>query len=264
MPWLGSRHVGKWSQSPKYERVRLLASLAFHFTPFSPSGDSKRWQQLNAVERMSAEWLGYNEKRWEVSLSISILAPCAMRSIVSKGDNGNPFQDGTDLLDHRSFFIVVAGVICFVIYSAIHVFRSGGRENDIAMNPSQRRLLKDFIMRKEAEVLGDGVAQLESHEILETGAADCLYGLHALFGKLLLSEHDSKQNWSVGTVSAAGWLQAMQCKHKQYLDAEETKIAQILFDAADLDASHTITFTEFAMLAVLLSATDAHDADAQV
>jgi hypothetical protein len=38
----------------------------------------------------------------------------------------------------------------------------------------------------------------------------------------------------------------------------------MLFDAADLDALHSITFTEFAMLAVLLSATDAHDADAQV
>ena len=195
---------------------------------------------------------------------------CATRSIVSKGDTGNPFQDGFGFhLDDRSkyllFFTVFAGVSGFAIYFLIQFARSsGGRENAIAMSPSQRRLLKDFIMRKEAEVLGDGVAQLESHEILETGAADCLYGLHALFGKLLLSEHDSKQNWSVGTVSAAGWLQAMQCKHKQYLDAEETKIAQILFDAADLDASHTITFTEFAMLAVLLSATDAHDADAQV
>jgi hypothetical protein len=30
------------------------------------SGDSKIWSQLNAVERQSAEWLGYNEQRWEV------------------------------------------------------------------------------------------------------------------------------------------------------------------------------------------------------
>ncbi len=195
---------------------------------------------------------------------------CATRSIVDKGDTGNPFQDGFGFhLDDRSkyllFFTVFAGVSGFAIYSLIQFARnSGGRENAIAMSPSQRRVLKDFIMRKEAEALGDGIGQLESHEILETGAADCLYGLHALFEKLLSSERESKHDWSISTVSAAGWLQAMQCKHKQHLDTEETKIAKILFDAADLDGSHAITFTEFAMLAVLLSATDAHDADAQV
>ena len=69
MPWLGSRILGQWPQPPKYERVRLLTPLASHFTMSFASGDSKSWWQLNAVERMSAEWLGYNEKRWEVSLS---------------------------------------------------------------------------------------------------------------------------------------------------------------------------------------------------
>jgi hypothetical protein len=48
------------------------------------------------------------------------------------------------------------------------------------------------------------------------------------------------------------------------IDAEEAVIAQMLFEAADLDKMHSISFTEFAMLAVLLSATDARDADAQV
>ena len=77
---------------------------------------------------------------------------------------------------------------------------------------------------------------------------------------------ESKKNWAASTVSAAGWLDAIQSKraHICTLDPEEANIAQMLFDAADLDSSHTITFTEFAMLAVLLSATDAHDADAQV
>jgi hypothetical protein len=26
------------------------------------------WVHLNAVERQAAQWLGYDEKRWEVSL----------------------------------------------------------------------------------------------------------------------------------------------------------------------------------------------------
>jgi hypothetical protein len=192
---------------------------------------------------------------------------CATHSIVWKGDNGNPFQDGAGSENNVLFFTVVAGVTCFVLYSMIHVaFRSGGREAAIAMSRSQRQLLKDFIMRKEAEVLDPGIEQRESHEILETGAADCLYGLHTLFEKLLRSERESKKDWAVSTVSAAGWLDAIQSKraHVCTLDPEEAKIAQMLFDAADLDGSHTITFTEFAMLAVLLSATDAHDADAQV
>jgi hypothetical protein len=190
---------------------------------------------------------------------------CLTPSFVWKGDSGNPFQDGAGG-QHALFFTVVAGAVCFLIYSMIHVaLRSGGRENAIAMSRSQRQLLKDFIMRKEAEVLDPGIEQREtSHEILETGAADCLYGLHTLFEKLLTSERESKSNWALSTVSAAGWLHAIQSKHKQILDPEEANIAQMLFDAADLDGSHTITFTEFAMLAVLLSATDAHDADAQV
>jgi hypothetical protein len=48
------------------------------------------------------------------------------------------------------------------------------------------------------------------------------------------------------------------------LNEEEARLAQLLFDAADLDDTHSISFTEFAMLAVLLLATDARDADAQV
>jgi hypothetical protein len=32
----------------------------------SVPGESKAWSQLNAVERHSAEWLGYNEQRWKV------------------------------------------------------------------------------------------------------------------------------------------------------------------------------------------------------
>lgn len=35
--------------------------------PFSRlSGDSKTWSELTAVERQSAEWLGYNEQSWKV------------------------------------------------------------------------------------------------------------------------------------------------------------------------------------------------------
>ena len=62
-----------WANGPNPPSMSVRAGL-----PRSPpishalslaSGDSKSWRQLNAVERMSAEWLGDNEKRWEVSLS---------------------------------------------------------------------------------------------------------------------------------------------------------------------------------------------------
>jgi hypothetical protein len=133
------------------------------------------------------------------------------------------------------------------------------------MSRSHRRLLKDFIMKKEEAVLAsaDYSGQYEKGEILETGAVDCLYGLHMLYQKLLSCEQESKDTL-IESVSAAGWLQALGRKDNRVMDAEETRIAQILFDAADLDSSHSISFTEFAMLAVLLSATDARDADAQV
>jgi hypothetical protein len=32
----------------------------------SVPGESKEWSELNAVERHSAVWLGYNEQRWKV------------------------------------------------------------------------------------------------------------------------------------------------------------------------------------------------------
>jgi hypothetical protein len=143
-------------------------------------------------------------------------------------------------------------------------------EEAVPMSPSQRRAIKEFIMKKEAAELGEYSGQLsERDEILETGAVDCLYGVHALYQKLLSSEQDALYEKDTGftiieAVSAAGWLAAMQRKDGQTMDAEEARIARILFDAADLDSAHTITFTEFAMLAVLLSATDASDADAQV
>ena len=146
------------------------------------------------------------------------------------------------------------------------------REQSIPMNPSQRQLLKAFIMKKEEEALGSSQSE-GRREILETGAVDCLFGLHTLFEKLLARQHEPGEEKEMGdgnitsTVSAAGWQQALlnQKHHTSVcLDEEEARIARMLFDAADLDSNHSISFPEFAMLAVLLSATDASDADAQV
>jgi hypothetical protein len=146
------------------------------------------------------------------------------------------------------------------------------RLQSIPMNPSQRQLLKAFIMKKEEEALESSQSE-GRHEILETGAVDCLFGLHTLFQKLLARQSAPGEEKEMGdgnitsTVSAAGWQQALlnQKHHTSVcLDEEEARIARMLFDAADLDSNHSISFTEFAMLAVLLSATDASDADAQV
>jgi len=162
------------------------------------------------------------------------------------------------------------------------------RERAIPMTNSQRQVLKAFIMKKEAEALGpnDAADRDAAREMLETGAVDCLYGLHTLYQKLLRHEAESAFGASKGsheerefdapkTVSNAGWLQAVaqrpidaakgaNCANDERLDSEEARIASMLFDAADLDDKHSISFTEFAMLAVLMSATDARDADAQV
>jgi hypothetical protein len=149
------------------------------------------------------------------------------------------------------------------------------RLQSIPMNPSQRQLLKAFIMKKEEEALERSQSESSEgrREILETGAVDCLFGLHTLFQKLLARQSAPGEEKEMGdgnitsTVSAAGWQQALlnQKHHTSVcLDEEEARIARMLFDAADLDSNHSISFTEFAMLAVLLSATDASDADAQV
>jgi hypothetical protein len=152
------------------------------------------------------------------------------------------------------------------------------REKAVPMSRSQRQVLKAFIMNKEEEVLDHTVEGGARQEILETGAIDCLYGLHALYQKLL--EHEvacavstTASDFDYGdirTLSATGWKRAFMqpvasdVADSKRMDAEEATIARILFDAADLDANHSIPFNEFAMLAVLLSATDSRDADAQV
>ena len=163
------------------------------------------------------------------------------------------------------------------------------------MTNSQRQALKAFIMKKEAEALlpsefitdsSTDTYPTATKEVLEMGAVDCLYGLHTLYQKLLVHEYNfmlgaskaapEERVWTVDTpvtVSNAGWLKAVAERQVDeahgrasdaLLDAEEERIARMLFDAADLDDKHSISFTEFAMLAVLLSATDARDADAQV
>ena len=180
--------------------------------------------------------------------------------MVFQNDSGNPFDDKTDIPEGVIF------AFTFVGFCALHVGLSGGDgRKDVSMSTSHRRLLKDFIMKKEEAAMspGDYSGELEKSEILEVGACHCLYGLESLYQKLLSSERTT-HNHLAKAVSAAGWLAAFTKTDGQAMDAEETRIARILFDAADLDSAHTITFTEFAMLAVLLSATDSSDADAQV
>ncbi len=65
---LGPINMDVRPKSPEYEPVpeRACASLASLVTLPCFSGDSKLWSQLNSVERQSAEWLGYDEQRWQV------------------------------------------------------------------------------------------------------------------------------------------------------------------------------------------------------
>jgi hypothetical protein len=66
--WAGALRRGRAALTPRV-RAQPRASSATAAHAALPSGDSKTWRQLNAVERQAAEWLGYDEKRWEVSLN---------------------------------------------------------------------------------------------------------------------------------------------------------------------------------------------------
>ena len=207
----------------------------------------------------------------------------------SQDDSGNPFDSEMTDMDKWKMFLLAFFPFIYILI-IIPPDENTRRERAIPMTNSQRQALKAFIMKKEAEallpseVMTDSSTAAATKEVLETGAVDCLYGLHTLYQKLLVHEynfmfgaskaaHEERVVETPDTVSNAGWLKAVAERQVDeahgrasdaHLDAEEERIARMLFDAADLDDKHSISFTEFAMLAVLLSATDARDADAQV
>ena len=205
----------------------------------------------------------------------------------SQDDSGNPFDSEKADMDSLKICLLICSPFFFILLVGV-TDENTIREREIPMTNSQRQALKEFIMKKEAEALLPSEVMTDSRfktkEVLETGAVDCLYGLHTLYQKLLVHEynfmfgaskaaHEERVVDTPDTVSNAGWLKAVAERQVDeahgrasdaHLDAEEERIARMLFDAADLDDKHSISFTEFAMLAVLLSATDARDADAQV
>lgn len=218
---------------------------------------------------------------------IVFVALCTRIAKLLQDDNFNPFSNFHDEDDDfiplwfkGCMLLVFASPLLYLIFFA-EIDENKFLEKEIPMTSSQRQALKTFILAKEAQALSptDAANRDVANEVLETGAVDCLYGLYTLFQKILF--HQTKLNdarevhlgGTLDTVSNAGWLQAIKQSQSlsdeakmQFanLNEEEARIAQLLFDAADLDDKHSISFTEFAMLAVLLSATDARDADAQV
>ena len=68
VPRLGLPKLDFRPESPKCELVCARASLTSCVMLPCLLGESKLWSQLNAVERQSAEWLGYDEQRWKVHL----------------------------------------------------------------------------------------------------------------------------------------------------------------------------------------------------
>jgi hypothetical protein len=152
------------------------------------------------------------------------------------------------------------------IFCGYVIIKAGFDTDAGPVKKRQREALKAFIMKKEAEVLKD--SDVYDHNLLDEGASDCLHGLFTLYEKILKFEGNSNaaasssalDSW--GGVGASGWRKALAPGN--LTDGEEHDIAQMLFDAADLDETHRMSCTEFVTLAVLLSATDAHDADAQV
>ena len=183
-------------------------------------------------------------------------------------DSDTPFAFEVDDKDEMYINFALYGVIiAFAACAAAAVYDAIVSPGSIPKR--QREGLKSFIMKKEAEALT--IAENESIEtfrMLEDGAVDCLHGLFQLYNKILAFEpaSGSTHPHSLDVVSKAAWQNALQ--HQKIdgvvLEAEEVEIAQLLFEAADLDDKHTMSFTEFATLAVLMSSTDEKDADAQV
>ena len=71
-----------WNSGPNPPSTRPVLARSSLWTDRRVSGDSKTWLQLNAVERQSAQWLGYNEQRWEVRRRSSCrlsLSSCRLR-----------------------------------------------------------------------------------------------------------------------------------------------------------------------------------------
>jgi hypothetical protein len=213
-----------------------------------------------------------------------------------QSDEGNPFVSGFDFStkysDEDPSNFMNWSMLAFWLFLPITCVAVTLLEPDAGpIKKRQREALKSFIMKKEYDAAmkeSESLTKSENEDfyienaVLNEGAQDCLYGLLELYGKIEAFEthlnhtsthtsHDDKTQ--VDGISAAAWRAAMsngsnnaqpESTVRGYLNAEEVEIAQMLFNAADLDDQHRITCTEFATLAVLLSATDTSDADAQV
>ena len=71
--WAGAPGPGPMVPIPKVMACTRGPRLARTKPPPFPTGDSKEWKQLSAVERLSAQWLGYDEKRWKVIFLFGVL-----------------------------------------------------------------------------------------------------------------------------------------------------------------------------------------------
>ena len=198
-----------------------------------------------------------------------------------RSDNDNYPSNFTFAFFHIAFYVFLPFTLLVMVLIEPHAG---------PIKKRQREALKAFIMKKECDAVKESESLTKSEKkdfyinnaLLDQGAQDCLYGLLELYGKIeafethlnhtstYASQDDKTQ---VDGISAAAWRAAMSTVFdnaqpgstvRAQLNAEEVEIAQMLFNAADLDNQHRITCTEFATLAVLLSATDAGDADAQV
>ncbi len=205
-----------------------------------------------------------------------------------QNDEGNPYvsgsyiytRDPSDWEMKAIMLMVFGGMFVFVALFVNLVFVE---PNVGPVKKRQREALKAFIMKKEFEALTTSEKEdfSTADDLLNQGASDCLHGLLELFGKIEAFDthlgntttHTSQDGvMQKDGISAAAWRLAIaNDSHnalpgsalRTRLNAEEVEIAQMLFNAADLDDQHRITCTEFATLAVLMSATDASDADAQ-
>lgn len=203
-------------------------------------------------------------------LSVHVLTPKI--KLRTQEDSGNPFEFDVDDKDEKfATFALYGAILASVLCAAAAVYYAILSPGAIPKH--QRESLKAFIIKKESQALtiAENESANETFQMLEDGAVDCLHGLFQLYNKILafeplLESMRTNASHDIDVLSKAAWRNALQ--HQKIdgvvLEAEEVEIAQILFDAADLDDEHRMPFTEFATLAVLMSATDEKDADAQV
>ena len=78
---MGARLLGQRPKPRKYKRARLPLTCPSLHPLLLRKGDTKEWKELSAAERMSAQWLGYDEQRWKQVCSCQVICEHCLTAV---------------------------------------------------------------------------------------------------------------------------------------------------------------------------------------